>query len=76
MLDVAGAEQLDLSSVLVTIHDQCLDGELRLVNGSLQEEGVIEICRDGAFSTMCSSNWTVDDSVMVCRQLGYYSNRG
>ena len=76
-LAAPGIEELNLSSVLVTLHELCLDGEMRLVNSSIQGEGLIETCRDGVFGTICSSNrWTVDDSNMACRRLGYISKEG
>ena len=59
----------------------CEDGDVRLVGGSTQYEGRVEVCINKAWGTVCSSkfsswwskyyHWETPDSNVVCRQLGY-----
>ena len=49
----------------------CYNGELRLVDGSTDLEGRLEICVDGSWSTVCDNLWSQDDAAVACRQLGF-----
>ena len=50
----------------------CIDGAVRLKNGSLSWEGRLEICVNNAWGTVCDDGWDNADASVVCRQLGYY----
>ena len=47
------------------------EGELRLAGGNEEGEGRVEICRYGAWGTVCGYSWEVNDAKVVCRQLGF-----
>ena len=49
----------------------CSDGEIRLVGGQSQNEGVVEICFSGVWGTICDDGWDSSDARVACRQLGY-----
>ncbi|XP_072015172.1 scavenger receptor cysteine-rich domain-containing group B protein-like [Amphiura filiformis] len=50
----------------------CRDGAnyVRLVNGSNGSEGRVEILHNGEWGSICSNNWDVNESLVICRQLG------
>ena len=50
----------------------CTYGDIRLVNGSTQYEGRVEVClSDGSWHSICHDNWGGTDANVVCKQLGY-----
>ena len=47
-------------------------GDIRLVGGSYQWEGRVEIFLSGEWGTIIDSNWTNDDAEVVCKKLGHF----
>lgn len=48
----------------------CNEGEIRLVNGSSDQSGRLEVCTDQTWGCVCSTGFDVTDAYVVCRELG------
>ena len=49
----------------------CNDGDIRLVGGTSELEGTVEICASNSWGTVCDDQWDFSDASVVCAQLGY-----
>ena len=61
--------------IIIIIALFCEERGLRLVGGSRDGDGTVEICLNETWGTVCSNNWDQIDSTVVCKQLGY-SDKG
>ena len=49
----------------------CMEGDVRLVDGTEDYEGRVEVCIEEIWSTVCDNGWSLNDANVVCQQLGY-----
>lgn len=58
-------------TILIFLGMACKHGSVRLMNGTITNEGRVEVCINGIWSSVCDANWTQHDATVVCNQLGY-----
>lgn len=59
------------SSVLVTLFERCVNGDVRLVGGNSTLDGRVQMCYNGVFGFVCDiDGWTQGEADVVCTQLG------
>lgn len=65
----------DMATMLNTAADElqdCEDGKVRLIGGRNNEEGLLSVCNQKVWGTICSNDWDNDnDATVACRQLGF-----
>lgn len=49
----------------------CSDGDVRLVGGGFENEGVVEVCQDNLWGLISLIGWTSGDAKVVCNYLGH-----
>ena len=52
----------------------CSDSDIRLIGGSKESEGRVEVCLNNVYGTVCDDFWDELEARVVCRQLGYSGN--
>ena len=49
----------------------CERGQVRLSDPDYARHGIVEVCWDGVWGTICDNAWSSRGASVVCRQLGY-----
>ena len=52
----------------------CTNGDVRLVGGSNITSGLVEVCANNRWGTVCDYHWDNNDAKVVCRMLNYSSS--
>ena len=49
----------------------CRDGDVQLVGGRTEREGIVEMCYNGVWGAVCADGWNDIAANITCSQLGY-----
>ena len=49
----------------------CAEGDVRIVNGPTVNVGLVEVCVNEEWGTICDDNWDSLDAGIVCAQRGF-----
>lgn len=49
----------------------CQEGDIRLADGLIDNEGRVEFCVNGVWGSVCTDGWDKTDAHIVCTQLGH-----
>lgn len=49
---------------------ECNDGDARIVNGVIEQEGRVEVCANGVWGAICDKGWDKSDAHVTCKHLG------
>ena len=58
-------------TLALIITDNCTTGEIRLTGGNSQYEGLVEICYNSSWRSLCPYSWNNYEVQVVCKQLGF-----
>ena len=64
-----------VSDTNAVIESDCVDGDVRIVDGPNVREGRVEVCINRAWGTVCDDLWSLGDAQVVCLQQRF-SDRG
>ena len=56
--------------------EECESGLVRLVGGSSNSTGLLEVCANGIWGKICNKHkhWSSANTEVVCKQLGFTAN--
>lgn len=61
---------------LNVVRGNCNEGKVRLVNGTLDREGRLEVCVNGLWGSVCPYSFSKSAAHVACKQAGYADTMG
>ena len=68
-----------LSILTYYLHSEpqnCNEGDVRLLNGTVEMEGRLEVCTGGIWGTVCAHGFPRSAAYVACKQLGHDDTNG
>lgn len=65
-----------LANILCGLPDVCQPGRIQLVTNMQHQSlslatGTVQVCLNGVWSYVCGREWSSEDAVVTCKQLGF-----
>lgn len=60
-----------LAPANATLPTECKNGDVRIMDGIVANEGRVELCFHGHWGSVCSDAWDDNDAAVICSQLGF-----
>lgn len=54
-----------------TTVDDCIEGDVRLIDGTHASNGRVEVCKNGIWGAICSKSWSLNNARVLCLTLNY-----
>ena len=58
--------------IFITDATSCVEGDVRLMDGTDQFGGRVEICHLNVWGSICGDSWSRNDGLVVCHQMGLW----
>ena len=71
-LEILLVFSLTVACFAVNVTFICNTGEIRLVGGTTQLEGRVEVCFNNEWGTVCDEGWDDMDAAVTCSLRGFY----
>ena len=49
---------------------ECTNGDVRLVDGYISQQGRVETCVNGVWGNLCATGWNKASAFIACKKLG------
>ena len=56
---------------ILAIESVCKSGLTRLVGGASNSAGILEICREGAWTSVCRDSVDAREANLICKHMGF-----
>ncbi len=60
---------VNIVSFFFIARSNCEEGAVRLVNGSISQQGRIEVCHNNIWGSICGTGFNYTDAYVVCKEL-------
>ena len=58
-------------TLYIIVNTSCAQGQVRLMDGRVANEGRVELCSGGVWVGIYDTGWDYNDAKVVCKHLGY-----
>ena len=64
---------ININNCFIHYSTACNQGAIRLIGGTDDREGRVEVCNQNQWGSVCDVSWDMNDANVACRQAGFGS---